>query len=605
MPPGAKKRKANKKNKGKVPNSHSTTNNQQVLENDDLKTHDEKDSDGGEINSPKSQPDHSLLTENEEQGELHRKDRDSHLSASVVIADSKPMEVSQNGAGNGEAESKQKEVPEEAEVVQDIEVTRVLKPEEGEMVKDIQVTSDSESKDASIESVERDAGSSSSSSSSDDESPLADQNSQVIEAGKMEEEEKGGDSVTESMPAVDLAGKLGEMIVTSVMESATNIDLTGKLGEMIFTSVMESATNMDLTGKLGKKIVTSVMETATNIDLTGKLEEKKSAGSVMETEPTVDLAEPVVLLTEEGTQAFASGTVVDTGLSNEISLTSKVEENISLPLLNKSAGASDVIESVAKENENKMLQPSDTPIVETNGTGSSELPKDPEIPESSENQVEEDISLPLLNKSAGASDVIESVAKENENKMLQPSDTPIVETNGTGSSELPKDPEIPESSENQVEEDISLPLLNKSAGASDVIELVAKENENKMLQPSDTPIVKTNGTGSSELPKDPEIPQSLENQVEEDISLPLLNKIAGASDVIESVAKENENKMLQPSDTPIVETNGTGGSELPKDSEIPESSENQPLLGKGFPAVERSSWKSCCGIFDVLKGSNR
>ncbi|XP_043690193.1 uncharacterized protein LOC122640959 [Telopea speciosissima] len=351
MPSGAKKRKQDKKKKEKAANNHSTTNTKQVLGNDDLKTHEEKDSDGGEISSPKSQPDHRSLTENEEQGEVDRQVRDSHTSASVVVANSKSMEVSQNGTGNGETENNQNEVPEEVEVVQDIEVTRELKLEEDEVVKDIQVTrvlkadEVSECKDDNIESVERDASSSSSSSSSDNESPLADKNSYVIESGEMEEEEKSGGSVMETTPDVDSAEKLEE-----------------------------------------ERMATSVMDTATVVDLTGKLDETKSPASVMEITYTVDLAEPVGSLTEEVTEAFASSTIVDTGVSDEIDLASKDKEEISLPSSNKTVGALDVIDSVAKESEDKMLQPSDTPIVETSGTGSAELLKDHAIPESSVNQ---------------------------------------------------------------------------------------------------------------------------------------------------------------------------------------------------------------------------
>ncbi|XP_042516844.1 uncharacterized protein LOC122091080 [Macadamia integrifolia] len=348
MPPGSKKRKAVKKKKEKA-NNHSTTNNQQVSESDDLITHEEKDSDGGEISSPKSQPENPSITEKEEQGEVDRQGWDSHPSGSVVIEDSKSMEVAQNGTGNGEAKNKQEEVLEEVEVVEDIEVTRELKPEDDEVVKDIQITKELkpdevyESKNDTIVSVERDAGSFSSSSSSDDESSLVDEKSQVMESEKMEEEEKGGGSVMETTAVVGSVQELEEV-----------------------------------------KIATSVLDTATDDDLVGTLE--KSSSSVIETTHTVDSAEPVVSLTEEVTESFASSTVEDNGVSDEIGLASKDNEEISLPLSNETVGASDVIESVAKESEDKMLQPSDAPIVETSGTGSAELPKDPAIPEISENQ---------------------------------------------------------------------------------------------------------------------------------------------------------------------------------------------------------------------------
>ncbi|XP_043702604.1 serrate RNA effector molecule homolog [Telopea speciosissima] len=262
------------------------------------------------------------------------------------------MEVSfENGASNGEAKRKQK-LQEEAEVVQDIEIAGELKPEDSEVIEDIQVARELRpDKDVNIEeSVGPDAGSSSSSSSSsssNEESRLEDKNSGVMESEKMEEEEKSGGSVKETVPVVYSAEELVE-----------------------------------------EKSANSVMDTVPNVDLAEKLEEaeKKSDGSVMEAAPAVDSCEPVVSLIEEVIQASVSTTVVDAGVSNKIGLESKDKEEISLPLSNEAAEASDLIDSTATKNEDRMLQYSDAPIIETSGSGSAELPKEPAIPESSENQ---------------------------------------------------------------------------------------------------------------------------------------------------------------------------------------------------------------------------
>ncbi|KAJ4981505.1 hypothetical protein NE237_032342 [Protea cynaroides] len=199
MPIFGKKRRENKKKKGRAANSHSTTNAQQVSGNGDLKTYDKKDSDVGKISPPKSKADLRLIAEDQEQAEVDREGRDSHPSASVVIANSKSMEASQNGAGNGDAESNQMEVQEEVEVVRDIKVTGELKPEESEIVKDIQVTrelkpdKDSESRDVNIESGGLDI------------ETVPDVNSE----GKLVEE-KSVDSVTDTVPDVDLSEKSEE-----------------------------------------------------------------------------------------------------------------------------------------------------------------------------------------------------------------------------------------------------------------------------------------------------------------------------------------------------------------------------------------------------------
>ncbi|KAL5577123.1 hypothetical protein UlMin_018822 [Ulmus minor] len=49
----------------------------------------------------------------------------------------------------------------------------------------------------------------------------------------------------------------------------------------------------------------------------------------------------------------------------------------------------------------------------------------------------------------------------------------------------------------------------------------------------------------------------------------------------------------------------SNGAYRAKDSEIPEYSENQPLVASAPRPVERTSCLSCCGIFDVITGSSR
>ncbi|CAN6834617.1 unnamed protein product [Brassica oleracea] len=45
-------------------------------------------------------------------------------------------------------------------------------------------------------------------------------------------------------------------------------------------------------------------------------------------------------------------------------------------------------------------------------------------------------------------------------------------------------------------------------------------------------------------------------------------------------------------------------AETSKESQVPESSEDKSLLPSG-PPVTRTSWLSCCGLFDVMAGSER
>ncbi|BAT79923.1 hypothetical protein LR48_Vigan1529s000200 [Vigna angularis] len=55
--------------------------------------------------------------------------------------------------------------------------------------------------------------------------------------------------------------------------------------------------------------------------------------------------------------------------------------------------------------------------------------------------------------------------------------------------------------------------------------------------------------------------------------------------------------------SPIPES--TLAAEHVKDSDAPESSENQPLVSSVPPVMQKTSWLSCCGLFDVVSGSNR
>ncbi|XP_024047124.1 uncharacterized protein LOC18053180 isoform X2 [Citrus clementina] len=73
--------------------------------------------------------------------------------------------------------------------------------------------------------------------------------------------------------------------------------------------------------------------------------------------------------------------------------------------------------------------------------------------------------------------------------------------------------------------------------------------------------------------------------------------------VVETVTNENEGKILPTSVTPTDETSNVG--ESTRDSKIPDCSENQPFIASAPRAEQRTSWMSCCGLFDVLTGSSR
>ncbi|MED6123606.1 hypothetical protein PIB30_050688 [Stylosanthes scabra] len=76
-----------------------------------------------------------------------------------------------------------------------------------------------------------------------------------------------------------------------------------------------------------------------------------------------------------------------------------------------------------------------------------------------------------------------------------------------------------------------------------------------------------------------------------------------ASNFVEPKPKEFKNEVLSREVTiPLPKsTNGT----YVNDSETPECSENQPLPASAPRMVQKTSWLNCCGLFEVLSGSER
>ncbi|XP_024988424.1 uncharacterized protein LOC112523170 [Cynara cardunculus var. scolymus] len=92
------------------------------------------------------------------------------------------------------------------------------------------------------------------------------------------------------------------------------------------------------------------------------------------------------------------------------------------------------------------------------------------------------------------------------------------------------------------------------------------------------------------------------------------------SEVVGSVPKENEVEKLVPSDDKAspksngylpASTNGAcsfcgrNTNDRVNEPKTPECSEKQPLLGSAPQPAEKTSWKSCCGIFELCSGSSR
>ncbi|XP_019169235.1 PREDICTED: suppressor protein SRP40 [Ipomoea nil] len=79
---------------------------------------------------------------------------------------------------------------------------------------------------------------------------------------------------------------------------------------------------------------------------------------------------------------------------------------------------------------------------------------------------------------------------------------------------------------------------------------------------------------------------------------------ASISEVRVGATQENGVKQPTPAyDTPEVDVS-TGADPI-KYSEIPECSDSQPPVGSVLQPVQTTSWKGCCGLFELFTGSSR
>ncbi|KAE9601217.1 hypothetical protein Lal_00023947 [Lupinus albus] len=85
---------------------------------------------------------------------------------------------------------------------------------------------------------------------------------------------------------------------------------------------------------------------------------------------------------------------------------------------------------------------------------------------------------------------------------------------------------------------------------------------------------------------------------------PLIDKNARTLNLEEPKTKECDSEVLTSlSASPF--TKSFNGEEHNKESETPESSENQPLVASAPHMVQKTSWLSCCGLYEVVSGSDR
>ncbi|XP_057955087.1 uncharacterized protein LOC131149051 [Malania oleifera] len=219
-------------------------------------------------------------------------------------------------------------------------------------------------------------------------------------------------------------------------------------------------------------------------------------------------------------------------------------------------------------------------------------------------------------ENSGSSDVAELVVKEVDEKVFRPSSdensglSPVVTEKVTEVVNLAEDrllspksngnshvvSDVTELEPKEVEESV-LPSPNGNSGFSPVAaDLVSKEVGDKVLPSPD----ENNefSPGASEL-----ISKEL-NPIEKS-TLPASDEksTVESSDLVAPAPTETVDNSLQQADIPGVQNSNDGG-EQSSESQIPESTEYQPIITVTPSTIQPSSWRSCCGLFDVLRRSN-
>ncbi|XP_045817231.1 uncharacterized protein LOC123910194 isoform X1 [Trifolium pratense] len=132
----------------------------------------------------------------------------------------------------------------------------------------------------------------------------------------------------------------------------------------------------------------------------------------------------------------------------------------------------------------------------------------------------------------------------------------------------------------------SLVQLEETGGNS-----AAKDSVNSVKTVASLSEAEKCDTGLAPLPE----VTDLAGKMNEDSVYPLTNENATSS-LEEPKSKESNSEVL---------TSSFNGAVHTKDSEAPKSTKNQPSVSSAPNLVRKTSWWSCCGIFEVLSGSDR
>ncbi|KAI6703506.1 hypothetical protein NL676_012642 [Syzygium grande] len=461
MPSGSKRRKAAKKKKEMgAPTSDSSSanaNNTNAHENDEVRSHDEKDSEGGEPKSPGSQSHDQHGPFNGGSEELGKSDPSPVASADV---ENKPVDipVDSNAAqkieveGNGGVETVEEVKFEDDSPIPNECVEPVKEQHDEGNEKSSIIRSDGESLVTEEEKFGAEEGSKNLETTQfeDLEKPgefLPQELTKVIDGGP-------GEDVNMAEPVVSLSEKVIDLTEAAPIENKTDIGLNSWGKEDLLTSVdevqevasngLESASN-----NVGAKVFPVSVENSgvESGAVTSASKEKEG-----ELRPSSEVS---VTRTHNGTEKAKDFEVCESYDGLE-SASNNVWSKVFPVSVENSVVESGAVTSVSKEKEGELLPTPGVSVAQThNGT---EKAKDFEVCgssirlESASNNVGAKVFPVSVENSVVESGAVISVSKEKEGELLPSPGVLVGQTHNA--TEKARDFEVCESSEDQ-------PLMNK------------------------------------------------------------------------------------------------------------------------------------------------
>lgn len=83
------------------------------------------------------------------------------------------------------------------------------------------------------------------------------------------------------------------------------------------------------------------------------------------------------------------------------------------------------------------------------------------------------------------------------------------------------------------------------------------------------------------------------------------DSLPAAADAAPKERGEDSSLVQPPADAPAISKGGVAAEDGADEGEIPESTGSPPIISVSRRTVSPTSWRSCCGLFDVLRRSDR